>query len=181
MIASWTFETDRLLLRQWREADLEPFAALNADPKVMEFFPAPLDRAASDAMVERCRNLIAERGWGLWAVERKADSNLIGMVGLHVAGPQLPCAGQVEVGWRLASEYWGQGYAPEAAREALRVGFEILGLPEIVAFTAKVNGRSRSVMEKLGMKYRYDFGHPTIPVDSHIYEHCLYQLDLQDF
>jgi RimJ/RimL family protein N-acetyltransferase len=180
MIASWAFETDRLLLRQWREADLEPFAALSADLRVMEFFPATLDRAASDALVERCRGLIADRGWGLWAVELKASGDFIGMVGLHVAAPELPCGNKVEVGWRLAYDYWGQGYATEAARESLRVGFEILGLPEIVSFTAVVNRRSRSVMEKLGMKYLYDFDHPKIPASSSLYRHCLYQIELQN-
>ncbi len=176
MIVPWEFETDRLLLRQWQDQDLEPFAALSTDPKVMEFFPAILDREASDALVERCRELIADRGWGLWAVELKASGDFIGIVGLHVTAPELPCGEKVEVGWRLAADYWHRGYGTEAARESIRVGFEILGLPEIVSFTAVINQRSRSVMERLGMKYLYDFAHPKLPMDSPLRQHCLYSL-----
>lgn len=176
MIVPWEFETDRLLLRQWRDQDLEPFAALSADPQVMEFFPETLDRAASDALVERCRGLIAERGWGLWAVELKASGDFIGIVGLHMTTPAFPFGEQVEVGWRLAANYWHQGYATEAARESIRVGFEILGLPEIVSFTAVTNRRSRAVMERLQMKYLYDFAHPKLPMDSPLRQHCLYSL-----
>ena len=99
------FETERLWLRQWTEADREPFARLNADPKVMEFFPNLLERAASDAMVDRVQALISERGWGLWTVELKADRQFIGYVGLHVPKYDLPCSPCVEIGWRLACEY----------------------------------------------------------------------------
>jgi RimJ/RimL family protein N-acetyltransferase len=176
MIVPWEFETDRLLLRQWRDQDLEPFAALSADPQVMEFFPTTLNREASDALVERCRGLIADRGWGFWAVELKDSGDFIGIVGLHVTAPELPCGEKVEVGWRLAANYWGRGYATEAARESLRVGFEILGLPEIVSFTAVINQRSRSVMERLGMQYLFDFNHPQLPTTSLLRTHCLYSV-----
>ncbi|WP_435104135.1 GNAT family N-acetyltransferase [Arhodomonas sp. AD133] len=171
------FRTERLYLRQWREDDFEPFAALNADPRVMEYFPAVLDRADSDAMAGRCRSLIAERGWGLWAVELRATGEFIGFVGLNEPEPELPVAPCVEVGWRLAFAHWGRGYASEAARGALRVGFEDLGLAEIISFTAVGNRRSRAVMERLGMVADAEgFAHPRLPADSPLRAHCVYRL-----
>lgn len=170
------FETERLRLRQWRPEDREPFAALNADPRVMEFFPATLDRAASDAMAERCETLIAERGWGFWAAESKAGGDFIGFVGLHTPIPELPFSPCVEVGWRLAFDYWGKGLAGEAARGALRVGFERLRLPEIVSFTALRNARSRAVMERLGMLPAGIFEHPALPPGHGLRQHWLYRL-----
>ncbi len=176
------FNTDRLRLRQWRGADREPFAALNADPKVMEFFPAPLDRAASDAMADRCQALIAERGWGFWAVELKHTNEFIGFVGLHIPSAELPFSPCVEVGWRLALRYWGKGFATEAARGSLRVGFELLGLPEIVSFAAVHNVKSRAVMERLGMREAVStFEHPGVPADSPLRQHCLYRLSREQW
>jgi RimJ/RimL family protein N-acetyltransferase len=157
--------TDRLLLRQWREDDRDPFAALNADPRVMEFFPAPLDRAGSDAMLDRLRADVAARGWGLWAVEVVDGGALAGFVGLAPVGDDLPPAPGVEVGWRLAHEHWGRGYAAEAATEVLRFAFEDLGLPEVVSFTTVGNARSRRVMQKIGLVHdpERDFDHPRTP------------------
>lgn len=170
-------ETERLRLRQWLPIDREPFAALNADPSVMEFFPAPLDRAASDAMADRCQSLIAERGWGFWAVEVKAVSQFIGFAGLHIPASELPFSPCVEVGWRLAFPYWGQGFASEAARAAVRAGFELLALPEIVSFTAVGNIRSRAVMERLGMQEDAEtFDHPQLPPGHALRRHCLYRI-----
>jgi len=177
MTAPTEFNTDRLRLRQWRVADREPFAALNADPKVMEFFFTPLDRVASDAMADRCQALIAERGWGFWAAELKHANEFIGFVGLHIPSAELPFSPCVEVGWRLASQYWGKGFATEAARGVLRVGFELLGLSEIVSFAAVRNVRSRAVMERLGMREAAStFEHPGVPVGSAVRQHCLYRL-----
>lgn len=176
------FDTERLRLRQWCEADREPFAALNADLKVMEFYPAPLDRAASDALAERCQSFIAERSWGFWAVELKQTHEFIGFVGLHVPAPELPFSPCVEIGWRLAFPHWGKGFASEAARGALRVGFECLGLPEIVSFTAVCNLRSRAVMKRLGMREAPDtFEHPHVPVGSRLRQHCLYRLSREQW
>lgn len=166
--------TTRLLLRQWRSSDRAPFAELNADPRVMEFFPSRLTREQSDAMADRCETLISERGWGLWAVELKASGSFIGYVGLHVPAAELPFSPCTEVGWRLAYDYWGHGYATEAARAALSVGFELLGLQEIVSFTAVVNVRSRAVMQRLGMKESGFFEHPSVPAGSFLRKHCLY-------
>jgi len=171
------FETKRLRLRQWLPNDREPFAALNADPKVMEFFPTPLDRTASDAMANRCQSLITERGWGFWVAEMKETGQFIGFVGLHVPVAELPFSPCVEIGWRLAFQYWGKGFATEASRAALNVGFELLSLPEVVSFTTVRNLRSRAVMERLGMCQTAEtFEHPHMPVGSPLRQHCLYRL-----
>ena len=176
------FDTERLRLRQWCVADRETFAALTADPKVMEFYPAPLGRAESDAMANRCQALIAERGWGFWAVETKTAHEFIGFVGLHIPALELPFSPCVEVGWRLAAKHWGKGFATEAARGALRIGFERLGLPEIVSFTSVRNLRSRAVMKRLGMgETETTFEHPTVPVGSMLRKHCLYRLSREQW
>lgn len=171
------FETDRLRLRQWKPSDRDPFAELNADPQVMEFFPAPLDRSASDAMVDRLQSGIIDRGWGMWAAETKETSQFIGFVGLNIPTYDLPFAPCVEIGWRLAIPFWGKGLATEAARGALQVGFEQIGLAEIVSFTTLKNVRSRAVMKRLGMQETETvFQHPLVPLDSNLGKHCLYVL-----
>ena len=170
--------TARLRLRPWRDEDKAPFRALNADPRVMAFFPSILSAAESDALAERCQALIAQHGWGFWAVECKATQAFIGFVGLHAQPETLPFSPCVEIGWRLAHEYWGQGYASEAATAALRFGFDSLGLEEIVAFTAVGNLRSRAVMARIGMREDgpAGFGHPSLPPDHPLYRHCLYRI-----
>jgi RimJ/RimL family protein N-acetyltransferase len=170
------FETERLRLRQWRASDREPFAVLNADPRVMKFFPSLLTRAESDAMADRCESIIQERGWGLWAAESKDIGEFIGFIGLHTPSDLLPFSPCVEIGWRLAFEHWGKGLASEAANGALRVAFESLGLEEIVSFTAVGNCRSRAVMERLGMRESGTFDHPQVPKDSSLRLHSLYCL-----
>ncbi|MDD2768105.1 MAG: GNAT family N-acetyltransferase [Methylococcus sp.] len=170
-------ETERLRLRQWRESDLEPFARLNADPRVMEYFPRPLVRAESDALAGRIAALIEQRSWGFWAAELKASGEFIGFVGLHVPSAELPFSPCVEIGWRLDFRYWGYGYATEAAEAALHVGFAGQNLTEIVAFTAVDNLRSRAVMRRLGMRPDpQTFQHPAVPAGSPLREHCLYRL-----
>ncbi|MDR1994254.1 GNAT family N-acetyltransferase [Azonexus sp.] len=170
------FATERLCLRQWKPADRAPFAVLNSDPRVMEFFPAPLARAASDALADRCESLIHERGWGFWATELKGSGVFIGFVGLHIPSAQLPCSPCVEIGWRLAFPHWGKGLATEAAQGALRIGFGSLGFQEIVSFTAVGNRRSRAVMEKLAMRESGTFEHPQVTEGSSLRLHCLYRL-----
>ena len=174
-------KTKRLILRPWRDEDLEPFAQLNADPRVMEYFPATLSREESDQMVKRMQGKIEERGWGWWAVEVPGVSSFIGFIGLNNVDRDvypLPFAPTVEVGWRIAYEYWGKGYAPEGALACLKFGFEILELNEIVAFTAVENKRSRSVMEKIGMHYdpKDDFDHPKLIEGHPLRRHVLYRL-----
>ena len=170
------FETERLLLRQWSSADRAPFAALNADPRVMEFFPATLGSAESDAMATRCERLMQERGWGLWAAELKATREFIGFAGLHTPSADLPFSPCVEIGWRLSYPHWRKGLATEAARGALHVGFTTLGLNEIVSFTAVGNSRSRAVMQRLHMRESGTFEHPHVPEGSPLRLHCLYRL-----
>ncbi|MDA8520633.1 GNAT family N-acetyltransferase [Acidovorax sp. NCPPB 4044] len=176
-------QTPRLRLRQWTPADRAPFAALNADPAVMEHFPAPLGRAESDAMADRIEALIGERGWGFWAAERHgegpgSENRFMGFVGLHRPIAPLPFGPCVEIGWRLARPFWGQGLATEAAELALRAGFEVLGLDGIVAFTALPNQRSRAVMQRLGMQESPTdaFEHPGVPAGHPLRAHCLYRL-----
>lgn len=170
-------ETTRLRLRQWRAEDREPFAELNADPRVREFFPALLDRSESDALAGQLETLIADNGWGLWAVELKSSRDFIGFVGLCIPPSEIPFSPCVEIGWRLAHRYWGHGFATEAARSALRVGFEGLGLREIFSFTSILNKRSRAVMERLGMVEEPDtFEHPKVPVGNRLRTHCAYRL-----
>ncbi len=175
------FETERLRLRQWHAADREPFAALNADPNVMEFFPALLTRAESDAIADRCESLIQSRGWGFWAVESKDIGAFIGFVGLHSPSDSLPFSPCIEIGWRLAFDHWGKGLASEAAKGALRVGFQSIGLEEIVSFTVVGNHRSRAVMERLGMQESGTFNHPRLPDDSPLRLHSLYRLSRSSY
>lgn len=177
MPVSAEIHTARLLLRQWTPADRAAFAQLNADPQVMAFFPAVLDRSASDAMAERCATLIAERGWGFWAVECKANQQFIGFVGLHIPGAELPFSPCVEIGWRLARAYWGKGLATEAAHAVLHYAFEQLALQEIVSFTALGNLRSQAVMQRLGMQRSpAHFEHPALALGHHLRTHCLYRI-----
>lgn len=168
-------ETPRLLLRPWREEDAEPFAALNADPAVMEHFPAPLTRADSDAMMERIRGRFEHERFGLWAVEVPGVSPFIGFTGLSrpTWWPEV-----VEVGWRLAHAHWDRGYATEAARAALDWGFGSVRLDEIVAFVVPSNVRSQRVMDRLGMTRDLDgdFEHPNVPVGHPLRPHWLYRI-----
>lgn len=177
MTAGPVLETERLVLRRWRLDDLEPFAALNADPMVMEYFAGPLDREASDAFVKRIEEHFERRGFGLWAIEVRATGEFAGLTGLAVPGFQAPFTPAVEIGWRLAHRYWGRGYAPEAAAAALDFGFGELGLREIVSFTVPANRRSRRVMEKLGMhrSREDDFEHPLLPEGHPFRRHVLYR------
>jgi ribosomal-protein-alanine N-acetyltransferase len=172
-------ETARLRLRRWREPDRKLFAALNADAVVMEHFPAPLSRVESDALVDRIEAGFDERGWGLWAAEVRDSGAFIGFVGLNRATFDAPFTPAVEVGWRLARQHWGDGYATEGASAALDFGFETLELEEIVSFTSHANTRSRRVMERLGMHRdpADDFDNPKVPEGSPIRPHVLYRHD----
>lgn len=173
-----TLTTDRLLLRQWRPADREPFAALNRDPVVMRHFPSSLTPAESDAFADRNEAGIAERGWGLWAVEIRETGAFAGFIGLQPLRPVLPFAPGVEIGWRLAASFHGHGYATEGARSAVSYAFGTVGLPELVSFTTERNTASRHVMEKLGMTRdpAEDFDHPAVPADWAGRRHVLYRL-----
>ena len=172
----------RVRLRPWRNEDRAPFAAMNADERVMEFFPKLLSRTESDALVDGIQAHFVRHGFGLWAVEVPDVAPFIGFTGLAVprfTAPFTPC---VEIGWRLAAEHWGMGYATEAARLALAYGFETAGLAEIVSFTTIANLRSRAVMKRLGMQRdpADDFDHPSVPDGHPLQRHVLYRLKSLD-
>ena len=171
-------KTARLVLRRWRSEDRAPFAAMNADQRVMEHFPEPLSREESDRLAARIEGHFEEHGFGPWAVEIPGVTPFAGFCGLSV--PQFharftPC---VEIGWRLAAEHWGRGYATEGARAALGFGFDTLGLREVVSFTTAGNLRSRRVMERLGMRHdpADDFDHPNLPDGHPLRRHVLYRV-----
>jgi RimJ/RimL family protein N-acetyltransferase len=177
MIQIVELESERLKLRQWIKDDWPDFARLCADPLVMKHFPAILSQNESIKMADAVSALISERGWGFWAVEEKSSGRFIGFVGLHVPQPALPCSPCVEIGWRLAKEYWGKGYATEAGKVALKFAFEELQLAEVVSFTAVENLKSRAVMERLQMLNTHqNFEHPSIPVGHKLREHILFKI-----
>lgn len=170
-------KTERLLLRQWKEDDFEVFATMNTDPDVMEFYPDIQSSEESFSMAQTFQNLISHKGWGFWAVERLSDNSFIGFVGLHEPTYDLPVTPCVEIGWRLSRESWGNGYATEAAQAALNFAFNELKLEQVYSFTSVANIRSRSVMEKIGMKNtNANFDHPIIPKGHILSEHVLYKI-----
>lgn len=180
--------TPRLSLRRWRSADLDPFAALNADPEVMRWFPSRLDRAGTTAMVERIEAHVDEHGFGLWAVEvlesERGQADFVGFVGLSVPrfDPPFACTDPcVEIGWRLARPWWGLGLATEAAREVLRHGFQDVGLTEIVSFTVPPNLASQAVMQQLCMRYDGVFEHPLAEPGAWWARHVLYRLRVDEW
>ena len=168
--------TSRLRLRQWRDADLAPFAALNADPEVMRYFPATLTQAQSDQLAGYVRDTIERQGWGLWAVEVAGGPPFAGFVGLNRVSFEAHFTPAVEVGWRLAGPCWGNGYATEAATAALSFGFEQLDLDEVVSFTSAINEPSIRVMRRLGMIHDAagDFDHPR--AEGPLRRHVLYRI-----
>lgn len=169
--------TPRLILRQWEPQDLPEFAALNADPEVMRYFPSTLDRQASDALAAKAKALIEKQGWGFWAVQDRASGRLAGMIGLHTPAPELPFSPCVEVGWRLARPYWGQGLATEGSKAALEFAWNVLQQGEVVAFTAVLNKPSQAVMQRLGMQPdAHTFMHPAVPQEHALAEHVLYRI-----
>jgi RimJ/RimL family protein N-acetyltransferase len=172
-------ETERLILRSWSDSDRQPFSEINADPRVMEFFPGLLSRAESDLLVDRIEAHFREHGFGLYAVELRSERQFIGFIGLAVPAFDAAFTPCVEIGWRLCSAHWGQGLATEGAREVVRHAFEALDLPFLVSFTVPANKRSRRVMEKLGMRYDAadDFDHPRLPHGHPLRRHMLYRLD----
>jgi len=170
--------TGRLVLRGWRDDDRDAFAAMNADPEVMRYFHHSMTREQSDAMLDRIQEALESQGWGLWALERRDTGEMVGFTGLAVPAHNLPFNPCVEVGWRLARSAWGRGFATEAAREALRVGFGEVGLDEVVSFTSVPNAPSRAVMERIGMArdLRGDFEHPAVPPGHPLRPHVLYRV-----
>jgi 3-dehydroquinate dehydratase/shikimate dehydrogenase len=171
-------KTKRLILREWKAADREPFARVNAEPRVMEYLGEPLSRKQSDDLADRIETHSRTRGFGLCAAELAETGEFIGFIGLAVPGFEAAFSPCVEIGWRLAVEYWDKGLATEGAREVVRYAFEELKLPELVSFTTVGNKSSRRVMEKLGMTRdpADDFDHPKLPAGHPLRRHVLYRL-----
>lgn len=172
-------ETERLVLRPWRESDLEPFARLNADPRVMEYFPSILSRKESDDLASRISSKLKEQGWGLWAVSILDVANFVGFIGLAEPSFHAHFTPAVEVGWRLCFDHWGKGYATEGAKAVLKHGFETLNFNEIVSFTTVQNMRSRRIMEKIGMHHdpKDDFDYPKLLKGHPLRRHVLYRIN----
>ncbi len=177
-----TIETERLYLRQWQASDFAPFAEMNANPEVMEYFPKLLTTSMSNTIAKKCQSLIDDNGWGFWAVSLKETDTFIGMVGLNNANADMPFSPAVEIAWRLDNDYWGQGYATEAARASLDFAFVELEIEEVVAFTAVINKRSQLVMERLGMtNTQKGFFHPMLDPNHRLAEHVLYKTTRQQW
>jgi RimJ/RimL family protein N-acetyltransferase len=171
-----SIRTARLVMRRWRDKDLDAFAAMNADPEVMRYFAATLDRAASDGSVDRIEELFDSQGFGLWALEVADTGKFIGFTGLNPMPAGVPGAGGMEVGWRLARPAWHHGYATEAAAAAVDVGFNGAGLDQIWSMTAVLNEPSQAVMRRLGMTPYAHFDHPKIAVGHPLRRHIAYRL-----
>ncbi|WP_277966506.1 GNAT family N-acetyltransferase [Pantoea trifolii] len=170
-------ETDRLILRQWQEKDLQPFAELNADPEVMNYFPKALSRQESDNVVSRfIEMIVSNQGWGFWAVEMKATGEFVGSVGLAHQPERFDFSPCTEIGWRINKKFWGQGIAKEAAEASLVYAFDVLHLREVVSFTSIHNTLSENLMTRLGMQKQTTFLHPALPADHHLAEHVLYKI-----
>jgi RimJ/RimL family protein N-acetyltransferase len=176
-------ETERLILRRWRAEDREPFAEMNRDPRVMEFFPALLTEEESNERVDRFDAHLELHGFGFWAVELRRSAEFAGFIGLAIPRFDTAFTPCVEIGWRLAHRFWGMGLATEGARAAMRQGFEELGFSELVSFTVPGNVRSRRVMEKLGMQHDAagDFDHPLIAEGHAMRRHVLYRLGAEEW
>lgn len=174
-------ETDRLILRPWQEDDFEPFSQLNADARVREFFPTLLSPQESDAHIILMSTHIAKCGWGFWAASLIDTGEFIGFIGLEEVNFSVPFkkfTPTVEIGWRIAYNHWGKGYATEGAKASLQYGFEVLNLDEIVSFTTIPNIRSRHVMEKIGMHHnpKDDFDHPNLSASHPLARQVLYRI-----
>jgi len=172
-----TIQTDRLLMRRWRDSDREPYAAMNADPVVMRYFPAIQERAASDSSIDRMEALFDRQGFGLWALELAETGDFIGFTGLNPMPDGVPGSGGMEVGWRLMERAWHKGYATEAATAAVDVAFNGLGLAELWSMTAVLNEPSQAVMRRLGMTLYAHFDHPRVEPGHPIRPHVVFHLE----
>jgi RimJ/RimL family protein N-acetyltransferase len=171
-------ETERLLLRPWNASDREPFARMNADPRVMRYFPRTLSREESDRLADRATDGFEKRGFGVFAAELRGVAPFIGFIGLEVPEFEAHFTPAVEIGWRLAAEHWNQGLATEGALAVVRYAFDVLKQPALVSFTAQLNLPSRRVMEKIGMTRdpADDFEHPKLHPGHPLRPHVLYRL-----
>lgn len=172
----YLFESTRLGFRNWKDEDIPLFAALNADPVVMEYFPSTISYDETAAKVEKYRARIDEFGYGLFAVDRLDDGSFIGFIGLNYAEFKSSFNPAVEIGWRLMQSAWGQGFATEGAIRCLQYAFEVMDVPQVFSFTAILNTRSERVMQKAGMRQIGEFAHPGVPVGHPMQQHVLYRI-----
>jgi RimJ/RimL family protein N-acetyltransferase len=177
-MAEFALETERLILREWRKSDAEPFHAMCQDPQVMATLGPIMTRAQSDATIDRMQKRQADHGHCFWAMERKDDQAFMGWCGIVVALPELPIGGNLEIGWRLAHAAWGRGYAREGAEAALAWAFNTRMAPDVWAITSRNNSRSWGLMERLGMERQWDmdFDHPNVADDSPLKQHITYRI-----
>lgn len=175
-------ETSRTILRQWQAGDIPRFAEMNADKTVMQYYPSVMSVLESENLVARFRRHIQQEGYGFFALELKESGEFLGFVGLNKPAYALPFSPCIEIGWRLAKEYWGKGYASEAAGKCLEFAFAVCNIPEIVSFTSLLNKKSQAVMERIGMtNTRYHFEHPALPENHVLREHVLYKITKPQF
>lgn len=170
-------ETDRLILRSWKQEDLSLFIAMNKDKRVMRYFPTTLSETETEAFYNRISDEFCRKGWGLYAVEIKSTGEFIGYVGMHEIGFEAEFTPGIEIGWRLAADFHNNGYATEAAKAVLLMAKES-GIKRLYSFTAKINAPSERVMQKIGMVKAGEFNHPKLMEDSPLLRHVLYQIDL---
>ncbi len=178
MASGPTIETERLVLRRWSDQDRDGFAALNADPEVMEHFPGILAREESDQLLNQFERHFEEFGFGLWAVETRWSPRLVGFAGLAVPTFRTHFTPAVEIGWRFARAEWGNGFATEAAKAALDFGFDEADLEDVLSWTVPANERSQEVMIRLGMSRapELDFDHPRLLDDARLRHHIVYRI-----
>ncbi|TWT09390.1 GNAT family N-acetyltransferase [Planomicrobium sp. CPCC 101079] len=174
---AYEFETARLGFRRWKESDKEKFASMNRDCEVMKYFPNKLTTKESDDLIERFEKHFDEKGYGIWAVERKEDNNFIGFIGLLEIGFEADFQFETEIGWRLDKKFWKMGYAVEGAKACLDFAFGKLQLNEVYSFTATINVPSETVMKRIGMSKVKEFDDPKVPVGSPLKRHVLYKID----
>jgi RimJ/RimL family protein N-acetyltransferase len=179
MGTNYVFESQRLRFRRWLDADKELFASMNANAEVMKFFPNRLTKEESDALIDRFENHHAEKGYGIWAVERKQDNSFIGFIGLLEVGFEVDFKGVTEIGWRLDKKFWKRGYAAEGAKACLTYAFNDLKLNEVYSFTSILNSPSETVMKRIGMTKVKEFEHPKLEKDSPLKRHVLYKITKQ--
>ena len=175
--------TARLLLRQWKESDIDAWCAMNADAEVRKYFPKVNSREESVAEAERIRASINQHGWGMWALEVPGVLPFAGFVGLNNPGFAAPWQPAVEIGWRLARSAWQQGYATEGATAALDFAFTHLQLPQVMAMSVTTNAPSHRVMERIGLSPwpEMDFDHPRVPVDWPLKRHIVHRITDQQW
>ncbi len=171
----------RLILRQWQDSDTAPFIQMCADEEVMRYFLKKLNAEEATAFLQRLKDAIETRGWGLYAVELKATGEFIGFIGLHIHPPEFEIADAPEIGWRLLAQYWHQGYATEGAKAVLKHAFRNLRLDKVISFTASLNTPSERLMQRIGMEKVREFNHPLVPADHPLNHHVLYEIHRSDY